>query len=182
MYSILFGMAKAARAIIVEGGKILVMYRNKHGSEYYTLVGGQVAEGETTEQALVREIKEETGLIITRAQLVFIENHTEPYNQQYIYVCEVGPHNDVAIQETSEEAYMNRLDANIHKPLWADITSFDRLAFRTPTLQAAIIQGLRKGFPAQPVDLSNVSPVTTKKGWYAGLASVAAKLTRPKNR
>src|SRR5262249_55189295 len=109
-------MAQAARAIIIEGDKTLVMHRNKYGSEYFTLVGGRVADGETTEQALMRELKEETGLDVTAARLVFIEEHPEPYNQQYIYLCEVAPHADVAVQETSEEGFMNRLDSNVHKP------------------------------------------------------------------
>src|ERR1700761_7300853 len=86
-YYILSTMAKAARAIITENHKILVMYRNKYGSEYFTLVGGKVADDETTEQALARELKEETGLRVTSARLVFTEEHPEPYNQQYIYVC-----------------------------------------------------------------------------------------------
>jgi ADP-ribose pyrophosphatase YjhB (NUDIX family) len=143
-------MNKAARAIIIDNDKILVMYRNKYGSQYYTLVGGRVNEGETVENALVREIMEETGLQITAAQLVFIEDHPEPYNQQYTYLCQVAPHDDVKIQDNSEEALLNRLDLNVHKPLWANIQSFDNLAFRTPQLQKAILDGLKEGFPETP--------------------------------
>lgn len=175
---ILPAMAKAARAIIVEGDKILVMYRNKHGSEYFTLVGGQVADGETIEQGLSRELKEETGLVATGARQVFVENHAEPYNQQYIYVCEVAPHDDVAIQETSEEGYMNRLDANVHKPLWVDVASFEKLPFRTPALQAAIVYGLRKGFPTQPVDLSSTDYAALTKSQRTGLLGLPGRFLK----
>ena len=75
-------MSKAARAIVVQDGKILVMHRNKYGSEYFTLVGGRVNEGESLEQALVREVREETGLSVTGVRLVFIEEHPAPYNEQ----------------------------------------------------------------------------------------------------
>ena len=146
-------MATAARAILIEDGKILVMHRNKYGSEYFTLVGGQVADGETTEQALVREMKEEAGLDVVRARLVFFEDHIAPYNQQYIYICEVAPHGEVAIQANSEEAQMNKLDMNTHRPLWVNATSFGTLPFRTPNLQLAIVDALRKGFPAEPIKL-----------------------------
>ncbi len=146
-------MATAARAIIIEGDKLLVMYRNKHGDEYYTLVGGRLSEGETPEQALVREIKEETGLVVTAAKLVFFEDHPEPYNKQYVFLCSVAPHAEVAVQEASEEGFMNKLDMNIHRPQWVPISSFDKLAFRTPPLQFAILHGLRHGFPDQPVKL-----------------------------
>lgn len=146
-------MGKAARAIIIEDGKILVMHRNKYGSEYFTLVGGRAKEGESLEQTLVREVKEETGLDVTKARLAFVEEHPEPYNDQYIYLCEVAPHESIAIQDTSEEAFMNRLDLNTHKPVWVHAGAFARLQFRTPQLYNAIKEALRKGFPAEPKKL-----------------------------
>lgn len=146
-------MGKAARAIIIEDGKLLVMHRNKHGSQYYTLVGGGVNEGETIEQAVVREVREETGLEVVRGRPVFYEQHPAPYNEQYIFLCEVAPHAEIAIQEASDEAMLNRLGANTHQPFWISLKAFDRLPFRTPQLQEAIIRGLKKGFPQQPVQL-----------------------------
>ena len=150
---ILFYMGKAARAIIVVGDKTLVMHRNKYGSQYFTLVGGQVSESETTEQALVREVKEETGLDITSAQLVFIEKHKAPYNEQYIYLCQIGPAEQAAIQEGSEEEILNRYQMNIHKLQWVQTYAFDSLPFRTPQLHAAIVKGFKEGFPDNPVEL-----------------------------
>lgn len=146
-------MRRAARAIIFHGDKILVMKRNKYGARYFTLVGGAVNSHETVEQALVREVREETGLKVIRASLMFIEEHPEPYNEQYIYLCEVETLGDVAVQDTSEEGVMNRLDANTHIPMWVDIRAFAALEFRTPQLQQAILNGLAKGFPAQPIKL-----------------------------
>jgi ADP-ribose pyrophosphatase YjhB (NUDIX family) len=146
-------MAKAARAIIIEDGKLLVMYRNKHGAEYFTLVGGRANDSETMEQALVREVKEETGLDVTAARLVFIERHAAPYNEQYIFLCQVAPHPPVAIQDSSEEGFLNRLTINIHRPEWTNAMRLSHLAFRTPQLQSAIIKGLDKGFPSEPVEL-----------------------------
>ena len=152
-YGILLCMSTAARAIIIENGNLLVMYRNKHGSEYFTLVGGRVNEDETTEQGLIREVQEETGLEVTKARLVYIEEHAAPYNEQYIYLCEIAAHQAVDIQPESEEALMNRLGMNTHAPHWITLNSFRQLAFRTPDLQQAIIKSLTDGFPEQPVKL-----------------------------
>lgn len=146
-------MSKAARAIIIEDGKILVMYRNKHGSEYFTLVGGRINDNESTEQGMERELYEETGLSVLRSRLVYIEEHSKPYNQQYMYLCDVAPHGEVKIQDYSEEALMNKLDANIHRPAWVDVKNFSKLAFRTPQLQKAIVAGLKNGFPTEPIHL-----------------------------
>src|ERR1700752_5055992 len=68
-------MGKAARAIIIQNNKILLMRHNKQGGDYYTLIGGPIKDGESPEQALVREVKEESGLDVTNARLVFIEEH-----------------------------------------------------------------------------------------------------------
>jgi ADP-ribose pyrophosphatase YjhB (NUDIX family) len=146
-------MAQAARAIIIENDNLLVMFRNKHGSEYFTLVGGRIQDGESTEQGLAREVMEETVLQVTRSRLVFVEPHPAPYNEQYIYLCEVAPHQDVAIQTAAEEALMNRIGLNTHEPVWTTQRAFAGLPFRTPQLQAAILQALTKGFPDRPINL-----------------------------
>jgi ADP-ribose pyrophosphatase YjhB (NUDIX family) len=144
---------KAVRAIIIKDHKTLVMYRNKEGSEYYTLVGGGVDENETFEEALIREVKEETGLSVTNLRLVFIENHQHASREQYIYLCDVSGSEQVALQNDSEEALLNRFGLNLHKPLWVDITAFSSLPFRTPALQQALDTAFKKGFPDKTVVL-----------------------------
>jgi 8-oxo-dGTP diphosphatase len=146
-------MRRAVRAIIVENGQLLVMQRNKYGSHYFTLVGGAVQEGESDEQALIREVREETGMTVTAATLMFIEKHPAPYNEQYIYYCNVAPHNGAAIQPDSEEGEMNTYGANTHQPAWIRIRAFADLPFRTPQLHEALTKAFKKGFPKEPVHL-----------------------------
>lgn len=146
-------MGKAVRAIITKNDQLLVMHRDKHGSQYYTLVGGRVQQGETAEEALKREVKEETGLDVTSARLVFTEEYDEPYNSQAIYLCEVAPFDKVAIGEASEEGFMNRMGINIHTPAWVYTNSLAKLHFRTPALHQALIKAFKDGFPKEPVKL-----------------------------
>lgn len=141
---------QAVRAIIIEDKRLLVMSRNKEGDIYFTLVGGQVKDQETPEQALIREVREETGLIVTSQRLVFYEEHPVPHNKQLIYLCQIGPHDPVALGIDSEEAYLNTLGINVHTPIWVSNSGFNSLPFRTPQLQTAIIRSMKKGFPDQP--------------------------------
>lgn len=146
-------MRKAARAIIIENGKILVMHRNKHGSQYFTLVGGRAEETEQPLDTLAREVREEAGLTVTSARLVYYEDHPAPYNEQFIFLCEVAPHGEIAVQDWSEEGQMNRLGANMHTLMWVELSAFPKLPFRTPQLQHAIAEALKKGFPSEAVSL-----------------------------
>ena len=146
-------MRKAARAIIIEDNKMLLMHREKEGHSYYTLVGGKINDNEDKEEALKREVKEETGLDIIECKLVFIEEHPEPYNEQYTYLCKVAPHTKIGLQLTSEEALMNKAGINMHTPLWIEVNHFKNIPFRTVQLQSAIRDAITNGFPEKSVKI-----------------------------
>lgn len=57
--------------VLIHEGKILVQ-RDKNGSEY-ALPGGHVITGETAEQSIIREYKEETGADIVCKRLIWVE-------------------------------------------------------------------------------------------------------------
>lgn len=57
--------------IIIKDGKILLLRRVKNGQEYYVFPGGGMEEGETQEEALRREMKEETSLDIVNPEKIF---------------------------------------------------------------------------------------------------------------
>lgn len=61
----------AVSAIIVEHGRVLMIRRgHEPGAGWLTFPGGKVEWGETAEQALVREVLEETGLQVQPLQLL----------------------------------------------------------------------------------------------------------------
>jgi 8-oxo-dGTP diphosphatase len=56
--------ADRAAVFIRRDGKILLLYRKKEGRVYDAVPGGTIHEGESPAQAAVREIREETGLVV----------------------------------------------------------------------------------------------------------------------
>ncbi|MEM4255102.1 MAG: NUDIX hydrolase [Candidatus Norongarragalinales archaeon] len=87
-------VVKAVKALITNGeGKILFMKeKTPSGREYYGFPGGRLEGNETEEQALRREVREETGLGVSKASAVggysfVMENGTRV--ECTVFECEV---------------------------------------------------------------------------------------------
>lgn len=80
---------EGSRAIIIQDGKILLTYELNSG--WWLLPGGGVEEGETPDLCVIREVEEETGVIVRplRNFLVMHEYYEEYCYTGYYFVCEV---------------------------------------------------------------------------------------------
>ena len=72
----------SSRAIIIEDGKLLAMFRRKikkDGSikEYYVIPGGGLEEGETLEENVIRELKEEFNVDIEIVKFLGTEEYDD---------------------------------------------------------------------------------------------------------
>lgn len=147
-------MRRAARSIIRKDDQILVMHRNKFGQEYDILIGGGVEMGEDPSQAALREIAEETGIAVSPLKLVFIERAPEPYGTQYIFICDYVS-GDPKIDPSTPEAKISLMGNNLYQPIWRKISELQTVEMRSPQLKEAMISGFNKGFPDQPVDITD---------------------------
>lgn len=75
----------SARAIIIEGDKIGLMYRKKVNHAFYCLPGGKQESGEKLEETVVREIKEEFGIDIEVVKKVY--EFVSESAHQHFYLC-----------------------------------------------------------------------------------------------
>ena len=71
-------MSVRVAAVVVEDGRILLARHEKRGETYWVLPGGALEEGETLAQAVVRELREETGLVVTVGRLLFLSDGYRP--------------------------------------------------------------------------------------------------------
>jgi 8-oxo-dGTP pyrophosphatase MutT (NUDIX family) len=138
---------------------MLAMHRNKFGQQYYALVGGGIDSGETPEQALVREVKEETSLNISRYRMVFVEEAGDPFGTQYIYLSDY-PGGEASLPDSSPEAAINKLGKNLYDVQWLPLDKLKTVPFLSETLKLAILDALKNGWPDEPV--------TIHRGMYRG--------------
>lgn len=143
-------MRKAVRAIIIHDNQLLVLHRNKFGTEYDTLPGGNIEIGETPEYALEREVDEETSIAFSNPRLVFVEEAGAPYGTQYVYLCDYIS-GTPKLREDSEEAGINKMGRNLYEPRWIKLDELPTLPFLSERLKHAIVACVTAGFPATPM-------------------------------
>ena len=143
-------MRNTVRAIIIKDNALLLMRRNKHGHEYYNLIGGGIDDGETAQQALEREVKEESGVVFTNQRLVITQEASISYGTVYVYLCDYVSGNP-KLDPASEESSINAAGQDLYQPVWLDLRDFVAVTFVAEGLKQALLSGLKNGFQDKPI-------------------------------
>ena len=70
--------------LLVRNNTVLLVAHKKRGKKYWLLPGGGVKYGESLEQSLVREFREELGISIEVHNLIFVCDSIEPHGKRHI--------------------------------------------------------------------------------------------------
>jgi 8-oxo-dGTP pyrophosphatase MutT (NUDIX family) len=143
-------MKQCSRAIVLKGNNILLMKRFKMGKVYYTLLGGGVNPNETPEAAAIREVSEESGLVIGNPRCMFIEEAGLPFGTQHVFLCDLLSDGEPALPAGSEEAFWSVEGKNTYEPIWFPFAELETLQFVSPLLQQALVEARSKGWPEKP--------------------------------
>lgn len=106
-----------ASAIITKKNKILLIHRKKNGEEYWVFPGGGVEDNETAQEAVIREVKEETNLNVTKCSLAFMSLNELDNKGHPFFICEVA---DGKLEIIGEEKDRNSTE-NWYQLEWVDI-------------------------------------------------------------
>lgn len=74
---------RVAALMLVDGKVVLVRHQKGHDS-YYLLPGGGVEHGETLAEALIREVREETGLDVTVGRPLLLSDTIDPSSTRHL--------------------------------------------------------------------------------------------------
>jgi mutator protein MutT len=120
---------QTARAVIFNAqGQLLLVERHKGSEHYFALPGGHIDPGEEPEQAVVREVREETGLEVTLEKLLYTSSDDLYQNDQRIFLCKYLGGDPVLQPDSIEAELMGRGEPQEWNPGWF---SFDDLREQT---------------------------------------------------
>ena len=130
-------MRERATAIVIENNRILLMKRIRDGVEYFIFPGGGVEKGETVEDALKREVKEELSLDISSWKHLFdIEVEVPPIfkneKSQKYFVFMIGKY--VGVPEIGGPEKESDNENNQHHLIWVPVKDLNGMKNLYPRL------------------------------------------------
>jgi len=147
-----FSGSYRAAVILIEKEQVALIERYRQGLHYFTFPGGHVDEGESPEQAAIREVSEELGLqVVILRSLAKIWWHGKP---QYYYLAEsVG---GVFGTGTAKEMVSPFPEDGTYKPIWIPIQILLDLPVKPRLMAEMLIKAQIAGWPdAVPVIYDN---------------------------
>lgn len=136
-------------AVIPRDGRLVVV-RHRHGQrKYHLLPGGGVERNETLNDALVREVREETGLRVRLERPLFVNDTIDPEGRRHLvnitFLC----------SEMGGELLARPEDRDIDGTEVVSYEELSRLDLRPP-IANEIAQAAREGFDGPALYLGSV--------------------------
>jgi mutator protein MutT len=143
-------MRTRAVALLIQNDSIAVMERHRAGRHYFTFPGGGMDEGETPQQAVVREVEEELGIQI-RVERLVAEVWFNGNRQLYFLVEQTGG----TFGTGSGEEFTKGYDAThgTYHPMWMPILELLANPVLPEDVALMVVKFHQKGWPAESVTI-----------------------------
>lgn len=136
---------------MIEDGKVALIERYRAGKHYYVFPGGGMDEGETPEQAAVREMEEETGLHVAVRYKV-AEIHFDLSIQHYFLVEKIGGEFGSGTGEEFTDADPDNPAEGVYIPTWMPLAELSKHDNVYPANVAElVVNSISAGWLGEPV-------------------------------
>ncbi|MGI8420040.1 MAG: NUDIX domain-containing protein [Candidatus Levyibacteriota bacterium] len=140
-----------AVAVIIHNNTVLLMERMSTGKEYFTFPGGGVEDDETVEQAVIREVKEETSLEVKIEKLIYKHFYNDNFkgrSNQYFYLCSYI--SGVPMLGEANEKEEMKLGKEFYKPQWMPVSQLSSLLLYPLEIKDWLIEDINNNFVNPP--------------------------------
>jgi 8-oxo-dGTP pyrophosphatase MutT (NUDIX family) len=140
-------MRNRAGIILIEENKLALIERHRTGRHYFAFPGGGIDEGESPQQAAIREAEEELGILVEVkqkvAEVVFNEK-----TQHYFLVKKISGEFGTG---TGEEYGEYNPTHGTFQPVWMPLTDILNNNVLPRELADLVVRFAKEGWPAEPV-------------------------------
>lgn len=144
-----------AAGIVIRDDSLLVMFRRKNGREYYTFPGGTLENGESPQEAVVREIEEETTMTVEVGELLYELHRTGTLPKEYFYRC-TYKNGTPALRSDSIEQKINDEANNFFEPKWVQLSEIKNIPLLPAEIAERLSHDLQNGFSDTTVVLDGI--------------------------
>jgi len=145
-----------AVAILIENEKIALIERYRAGKHFFAFPGGGVDEGETVEQAVVREMEEETGLRVTVLRKV-AEVWFRGNRQEFFLVDRLDGEFGTGTGEEFQNIVSHDHHIGTYHPLWLPVSELSTQPVLPKEMAERIVRYLKEGWPPEIFVISETS-------------------------
>lgn len=131
-----------AVAILVKGDEVLLIHR-RNSREYYVFPGGGVEGGESIEQAVLRELKEETSITAETIKLLLHTSNDETEN--YVYLCRYVS-GEPRLDDNAPEKQKIADGGEYYNPLWIKLSDLKNMPVYPLEARDQFIEGFKNEF------------------------------------
>jgi 8-oxo-dGTP diphosphatase len=138
-----------AGIVLIQEDKVALIERHRAGLHYFVFPGGGTDEGETPEQAAIREAMEELGVEVAIQQKVFEVQFGQKSRQVYFLAKQTGGTFGTGAGEEYTDADPDDPEEGIYYPVWMPI---EELAVRENIYPAdvakLVLRSINEGWSA----------------------------------
>jgi 8-oxo-dGTP pyrophosphatase MutT (NUDIX family) len=140
-------MSYRAAILLLQEDKVALIERQRAGLHYFTFPGGHVEEGETPEQAAVREAAEELGLQVVIKKSLARMGWQGKWQHYYLVEAVGGTFGT----GRGEEMIMSGPEKGSYLPVWMAIDDLLKQPVLPHEMAELVALHARDGWPAQPI-------------------------------
>lgn len=148
-----------AGIVLIQDRKVALIERHRAGLDYFVFPGGGVDEGETPEQAAIREAMEELGVEVAITQKIFEIQFGQKSRQVYFLAEQTGGEFGTGAGEEYTDADPNDPDEGVYSPIWMPI---EELPLHEKIYPVEVANLVLKSVKAGWHDVASVSPEEPK--------------------
>jgi 8-oxo-dGTP diphosphatase len=142
-----------AGIVLIKENKVALIERYRAGLHYYIFPGGGVDEGESVEQAAIREAMEELGIEVAIRQKVANVQLGYKSRQFYFLVEQISGEFGTGTGEEFESSNLDNPQKGIYIPIWMPI------------------EELSQHTNIYPVEMARLVVRSVKEGWWEPIQS-----------